>query len=108
MAGKEMLRSANQSAPEGLHRGVQAANGVEGKLLLTGLALEYLARKIESANDEFPNLIAAASARAPHGPNGSGTPHERAQLYAREVIRPLALQTMLAATGAGQLMKSRK
>jgi hypothetical protein len=106
-AGKEMLRSANQSAPEGVHGWAQAANGVEGKLLLTGITLEYLARKIESANGEFPNLVAAASALAPDGLNGSGTPHERAQLYAREVIRPLALQTMLTATGAGPLMKNR-
>jgi hypothetical protein len=107
-AGKEMLRSANDSAPEGVHGWAQDANGIEGKLLLTGITLEYLARKIESANGEFPNLVAAASVLSPDGPNGSGTPHERAQLYARQVIRPLALQMMFAATGAGQLMKSRK
>ena len=105
-AGKEMLRSANQSAPEGVHGWAQAANGVEGKLLLTGITLEYLAQKIESANGEFPNLVAAASALAPLGANGSGTPHERAQLYAREVIRPLALQVMLAATGGGARLAS--
>ena len=96
---KEMLRSANQSAPEGVHVGAQVANGAEDKLLLTGVALEYLARKIEGANGEFPNLIAAASALAPDGSNGSSSPQECARLYAREVLRPLALRTLLIASG---------
>ena len=97
-AGKEMLRSANQSAPEGVHGLDQATNGtVKEKLLLTGLSLEYLAYKIENADGEFPELVAAASALAPDEPNAPGPPRERAQSYAREVVRPLAIQMMLAA-----------
>ncbi|MDQ5813929.1 MAG: MFS transporter [Actinomycetota bacterium] len=97
-AGKEMLRSANQSAPEGVHGLDQATNGTDKeKLLLTGLSLEYLAYKIENADGEFPELVAAASALAPDEPNAPGPPHERAQSYAREVVRPLAIQMMLAA-----------
>ena len=30
-----------------------------------------------------------------------GPPHERAQFYASEVVRPLAVQMMLAGRGAG-------
>jgi MFS family permease len=101
-AGREMLRSANQSAPEGVHGLDRATNGtVKEKLLLTGLSLEYLAYKIENANGEFPDLVAAASALAPNEPNAPGTPHERARLYAREIVRPLGVQMMLAARGAG-------
>jgi EmrB/QacA subfamily drug resistance transporter len=97
-AGKEMLRSANQSAPEGVHGLDQATNGTDKeKLLLTGLSLEYLAYKIENADGEFPELVAAASALAPDEPNAPGPPRERAQSYAREVVRPLAIQMMLAA-----------
>ena len=101
-ADKEMLRSANQSAPEGVHGLDRATNGtVKEKLLLTGLSLEYLAYKIENANGEFPDLVAAASALAPNEPNAPGTPHQRARLYAREIVRPLGVQMMLAARGAG-------
>lgn len=107
-AGKEMLRSANQSVPEGVHGSDRATNGtVKGKLLLTGLSLEYLAYKIENADDECPRLVAAASALAPDEPNAPGSPHERARFYAREVVRPLALQMMLAARGAGAELASR-
>jgi hypothetical protein len=107
-AGKEMLRSANQNVPEGVHGSDRATNGtVKGKLLLTGLSLEYLAYKIENADDECPRLVAAASALAPDEPNAPGPPHERARFYAREVVRPLALQMMLAARGAGAELASR-
>jgi EmrB/QacA subfamily drug resistance transporter len=96
---KEVLRSANQTAPEGVHGLDQATNDtVKAKLLLTGLSLEYLAYKIENADDEFPDLVAAASALAPdEPPDVTGPPPERARLYAREVVRPLAVQMMLAA-----------
>ena len=68
------------------------------RLIMNGLTLEYLARRIENANGDSPKLISAASALAPMRMNG-GTEGERARLAAREVIRPLALQTLLAATG---------
>ena len=54
-----------------------------------------------NANDEYPNLAAAATQLATVGPNAQGPPHERARLYAREVVRPLALQMLLAVRGAG-------
>jgi hypothetical protein len=69
------------------------------RLVMHGLALEYLARRIENANGDYPNLVSAAAALAPPGTNGSGTRNERARATARDVIRPLALQTLLASTG---------
>jgi hypothetical protein len=69
------------------------------RLVMNGLVLEYLARRIENANGDSPNLVSAAAALAPPGTNGSGTRDERARAAAREVIRPLALQTLLASTG---------
>jgi hypothetical protein len=107
-AGKEMLRNANQSAPEGVHSRAQATNAAtEGNLLQMGVALYYLALKIENAEGEIPDLVAAASAlTTPDGSNGSGTSHERAQLFAREVIRPLAVKMLLAARGAGAELAS--
>jgi len=69
------------------------------RLAMQALALEYMARCIENANGESPNLVSAASALAPMRINGSGTNSERARAAAREVIRPLALQILLVATG---------
>ena len=54
-----------------------------------------------NADGEYPNLAAAASQLATVGPNAPGPPHERARLYAREVVRPLTLQMVLAVRGAG-------
>src|SRR5215207_10020650 len=69
------------------------------RLAMQALALEYMARRIENANGESQNLVSAASALAPMRINGSGTNNERARAAAPEVIRPLALQTLLVATG---------
>jgi MFS family permease len=68
------------------------------RLVMNGLALEYLAQLIENANGDSPNLVSAASALAPGRMNGSGTQDERARAAAREVVRPLALQMLLTAT----------
>ena len=59
-----------------------------------------------NADGEYPNLAAAASQFATVGPNAPGPPHERARLYAREVVRPLALQMILAVRGAGAELAS--
>jgi EmrB/QacA subfamily drug resistance transporter len=67
-------------------------------LIMRALALEYMARRIERANGDSPKLISAASALSPTGTRGD-TDGERARATAWEVIRPLALQTLLAATG---------
>jgi hypothetical protein len=66
-----------------------------------------LAYKIENADGEFPELVAAASPLPPDEPNAPGPPHERARLYAHEIVRPLAVQMILAARGAGAELASR-
>ncbi len=63
-------------------------------LLLAGIALEYLARRAENANGDYPNLVAAASRLIP-AENGESA-SERARIAAREVMRPLALQMVLS------------
>ena len=61
--------------------------------LATGVALEYLARRIESANGESPNLISAASNLVP---NDGSSQKDRARLAASQVLRPLALKSMIS------------
>ena len=90
-AGKEMLRSANQSAPEGIHGQAQTVNGAAGdKLLLSGVTLAYLARRIENANGNSPNLVRAASELV--SPNGrdASSEHARALQASQEVLKPLS------------------
>ena len=65
------------------------------RLLLTGLTLEYLARKVESANGDYPNLIRAAASLAPDTGRDGQNPHEDARLAVREVLRPMAMRAML-------------
>jgi MFS family permease len=90
-ASKEMLRSANQSAPEGVHRWTQIADGAWDKLL-TGVALVYLTRRIENANGDSPNLIRTASELI--SANGETSEHARALRANEEVLKPLS-QTLL-------------
>lgn len=100
---KAFIDEESAGGPEGAV--THGAGGERGglsrseRLVINGLALEYLARKVESANGASQNLISAASALAPPRMTGSGAPRERARAAAREVIRPLALQTLLTATG---------
>src|SRR4028118_474998 len=48
-----------------------------------------------------PHARPAPAPLAPGGRSAPGPPRERARFCAREVVRPLALQMMLAARGAG-------
>jgi hypothetical protein len=70
-------------------------------------AIHGHSERSRNANDEYPNLAAAVSQLATGGPNAQGPPQERARLYTREVVRPLTLQMMLAARGAGAELASR-
>ena len=69
-------------------------------------AIHGHSERSRNANGEYPNIPAAASQLATVGSNAQGPPHERALLYAREVVLPLALQIMLAARGAGEELAS--
>jgi EmrB/QacA subfamily drug resistance transporter len=80
----------------------QGTAPVANDRLVTGITLEYLARRIESANGDSRNLISAASKLVP---GAEGSERERAQLAADQVLRPLALKvlgTSLERNGARQ------
>jgi EmrB/QacA subfamily drug resistance transporter len=70
-----------------------AAPGLRQDRLVTGIALEYLARRIESANGDSPNLISAASKLVPEV---KGSERARAQLAVDRVLRPMALEALNA------------
>jgi EmrB/QacA subfamily drug resistance transporter len=71
-----------------------AADQANGKKdnLLTGVTLAYLARRIENANGNSPNLVRAASELV--SPNGDTSEHARALQASEEVLKPLS-QTLL-------------
>jgi hypothetical protein len=58
---------------------------------LTGITLEYLARRIEGANGDSPNLISAASRLVP---DAQGSERERAGIAVDRVLRPMALEAL--------------
>jgi EmrB/QacA subfamily drug resistance transporter len=78
--------AAPASAPAAMSNGRQES-------MLTGITLEYLARRIENANGDSPNLISAASSLAP---GNEGTHKERARIAVDQVLRPLALEALSA------------
>jgi EmrB/QacA subfamily drug resistance transporter len=61
--------------------------------LVTGITLEYLARRIENANGDAPDLISAASNLVP---GADGPESGRALLAVDRVLRPLALEALRA------------
>lgn len=63
-------------------------------LLLTGIILAYLARRIETADGKSPHLVSAAASIVP----GEGSPEEQARIAARKFLRPLAAHALLAVT----------
>jgi len=70
------------------------------RLLLSGVALDWAARRIESANGDAPHLLRAAASLV--GPDGGRSERERALRASREVIRPAARLLL-----AGYLLRRR-
>jgi hypothetical protein len=68
-----------------------AAPNLRQDRLVTGIALEYLARRIESANGDSAHLISAASKLVPEE---EGSERARAQLAVDRVLRPMALEAL--------------
>ncbi len=64
--------------------------------MATGITLEYLARRIESANGDSPNLISAASRLVP---DAEGSERERAGIAVDRILRPMALEALDASLG---------
>jgi len=78
---------------EGRGAAPAAAPNLRQDRLVTGIALEYLARRIESANGGSPNLISAASKLVPEE---EGSERARAQVAVDRVLRPMALEALNA------------
>jgi hypothetical protein len=64
--------------------------------LATGITLEYLARRIEGANGDSPNLISAASRLVP---DAGGSERERAGVAVDRILRPMALEALGSSLG---------
>lgn len=69
------------------------ATNIRQDRLVTGIVLEHLARRIESANGDSRELISAASRLVP---DAEGSERERARIAVDQVLRPLALQALSA------------
>ena len=64
--------------------------------MVTGITLEYLARRIEGANGDSRNLISAASNLVP---DAGGSERERAGIAVDRVLRPMALEVLGTSLG---------
>jgi EmrB/QacA subfamily drug resistance transporter len=73
-----------------------AAPAINQDKMLTGITLEYLARRIEGANGDSPDLISAASRLVPEA---EGSERERAEIAADRILRPMALEALAASLG---------
>ena len=62
--------------------------------LLTGIALAYLTRRIESANGDSPNLVRTASELVLS--NGDASEHARAMRANEEVLKPLTRDLLMS------------
>jgi hypothetical protein len=63
------------------------------ELLVAGIALEHLSRRIESANGDAPNLVRAASTLVPH--EAGSSEHTLALRANEEVIEPISRALLL-------------
>jgi hypothetical protein len=64
--------------------------------MVTGITLEYLARRIEGANGDSRNLISAASSLVP---DAEGSERERARIAVDRILRPMALKALGTSLG---------
>ena len=85
------------TTPEG-----SSADGQDQKLLLTGVVLAYVARRIENSNGDSPRLIQAASSLVE--PDGEASERTLALRAKEEVLKPLS-RTLLLNYLAGQASK---
>jgi len=73
-----------------------AAPALQQDRMMTGITLEYLARRIEGANGDSPNLISAASSLVP---DVDGSEKERANVAVDRILRPMALEAIGTSLG---------
>ena len=73
-----------------------AAPALQQDRVMTGITLEYLARRIEGANGDSPHLISAASNLVP---DAEGSERERAEVAVDRILRPMALEALGTSLG---------
>ncbi|HYQ83140.1 MAG TPA: hypothetical protein VEP28_03870, partial [Rubrobacter sp.] len=73
-----------------------AVPGFKQDRMATGITLEYLARRIEGANGDSPNLISAASRLVP---DAGGSERERAGVAVDRILRPMAREALGSSLG---------
>jgi hypothetical protein len=87
-------RGAGQGAPPAA--APAAVPALKQDRMATGITLEYLARRIEGANGDSPNLISAASRLVP---DAEGSERERADIAVDRILRPMAVEALGASLG---------
>ena len=75
-------------------------DGSLDRAMLARLSMEYLARRLEEADGDYPNLTRAAAALVPETSKNGNSTHQDARLATRNILRPLALRAMLAVVRA--------
>jgi len=93
---KNIRLGGDQGAAKGAPQAPETAPGLKQDRMVTGITLEYLARRIEGANGDSPNLISAASKLVP---DAGGSERERARIAADRILRPMALEALGTSLG---------
>ncbi len=88
-------KGADESASSAGSESLEASDKTPAEnLLLSGVVLAYVARRIESANGDSPCLIQAASNLVE--PNGDASERARALRAGEEVLKPMSQTLMLS------------
>jgi MFS family permease len=90
------IRLGDQGAGQSAVPAAAPAPALKQDSVLTGITLEYLARRIEGANGDSPNLISAASSLVPEA---EGSERARAGIAVDRILRPLALEALGTSLG---------
>src|SRR5215213_7136709 len=90
------IHLGEQGAAQGAPQAPEAAPSLKQDRMVAGITLEYLARRIEGANGDSPNLISAASSLVPEA---EGSEKERANVAVDRILRPMALEALGTSLG---------
>jgi hypothetical protein len=93
---KNIRLGGDQGATQDAPQVPEAAPALKQDKMVTGITLEYLARRIEGANGDSSNLISAASRLVP---DAQGSERERAGIAVDRILRPMALEALGTSLG---------
>jgi EmrB/QacA subfamily drug resistance transporter len=91
------IHLGDQGAAQGAPRAPEASPTLKQDTMVTGITLEYLARRIEDANGDSRHLISAASRLVPEAEGSEG---ERAGIAVDRILRPMALEALGTSLGS--------